>query len=297
MNDKKNREPMVIALATGKGGSMKTTSAVFLACALVDQSRGEQHVLVVDADVQGDAKDWWYRADELGDPLPFDVMSAAPADITHLRGINDRLDDPVDWVLIDSAPYGRALDESVNNADLVVIPSSPSRIDLDQAVGVKNLCDRRGVPSDGPARRAGMDRRRGHRVLRDADPEAPGHPQREIHPAPRVPPARIPGPGRRTQADHATAQGQGGGPVRNMNLTPRPRDLTALLNSDRTDTAIPNTEKTKNRKDEKPESGEGWVKTSVSLRASTRRRLKTWAAAHDMRIQEVLEDALDSYLS
>lgn len=50
MNDKKNREPMVIALATGKGGSMKTTSAVFLACALVDQSRGEQHVLVADAD-------------------------------------------------------------------------------------------------------------------------------------------------------------------------------------------------------------------------------------------------------
>ena len=98
--------------------------------------------------------------------------------------------------------------------------------------------------------------------------------------------------------------------MRNMNLTPRPRDLTALLNSDRTDTAIPepvdtekpntampNTEKTKNRKDEKPESGEGWAKTSVSLRASTRRRLKTWAAAHDMRIQEVLEDALDSYLS
>ena len=85
--------------------------------------------------------------------------------------------------------------------------------------------------------------------------------------------------------------------MRNMNLTPRPRDLTALLNSDRTDTAIPNTEKTKNRKDEKPESGEGWVKTSVSLRASTRRRLKAWAAAHDMRIQEVLEDALDSYLS
>lgn len=80
--------------------------------------------------------------------------------------------------------------------------------------------------------------------------------------------------------------------MRNMNLTPRPRDLTALLNSDRTDTAIPEPVDT-----EKPESGEGWVKTSVSLRASTRCRLKTWAAAHDMRIQEVLEDALDSYLS
>ena|GEM_PF-448856 len=106
--------------------------------------------------------------------------------------------------------------------------------------------------------------------------------------------------------------------MRNMNLTPRPRDLTALLNSDRTDTAIPepvdtekpntaipepvDTEKPNTAipepvDTEKPESGEGWVKTSVSLRASTRRRLKTWAAAHDMRIQEVLEDALDSYLS
>ena len=84
--------------------------------------------------------------------------------------------------------------------------------------------------------------------------------------------------------------------MRNMNLTPRPRDLTALLNSDRTDTAIPNTEKTKNRKDEKPESAEAWVKTSVSLRASTRRRLKAWAAEHDTRIQEVVDAALETYL-
>ncbi|RGJ55874.1 macrolide ABC transporter ATP-binding protein, partial [Bifidobacterium bifidum] len=42
--------------------------------------------------------------------------------------------------------------------------------------------------------------------------------------------------------------------MRNMNLTPRPRDLTALLNSDRTepaDTAIPesvDTEIPKNRR-------------------------------------------------
>ena len=93
--------------------------------------------------------------------------------------------------------------------------------------------------------------------------------------------------------------------MRNMNLTPRPRDLTMLLNSDRTDTAIPepvDTEKPNTAipepvDTEKPESGEAWVKTSVSLRASTRRRLKTWAAEHDMRIQEVLEDALGAYLS
>lgn len=90
--------------------------------------------------------------------------------------------------------------------------------------------------------------------------------------------------------------------MRNMNLTPRPRDLTALLNSDRTepvDTGRPEsveTEIPKNRKTVKPSDAEGWVKTSVSLRASTRRRLKTFAAEHDMRIQEVVDAALETYL-
>ena len=53
------------------------------------------------------------------------------------------------------------------------------------------------------------------------------------------------------------------------------------------DTAIPesvDTEIPKNRRAVKPNDAEGWVKTSVSLRASTRRRLKAWAAEHDMRI-------------
>ena len=85
--------------------------------------------------------------------------------------------------------------------------------------------------------------------------------------------------------------------MRNMNLTPRPRDLTALLNSDRTDPAdTGRPESAKNRKTVKPNDAEGWVKTSVSLRASTRRRLKTFAAEHDMRIQEVVDAALETYL-
>lgn len=219
MNDKKNREPMVIALATGKGGSMKTTSAVFLACALVDQSRGEQHVLVADADVQGDAKDWWYRAAELDDPLPFDVMSAAPADIAHLHGINGRLDDPgrlgADrlrpiWPRIgrigeQRGPRGHPVEPQPHRprpgrrGEGPVRPARRPR--RDPPVPHRGQHDR-------PPRRPSLDRRRGHRVLRDADPETPGHPQREIHPPPRVPPARIPRPVRRTQADHATAQGE-----------------------------------------------------------------------------------------
>ena len=92
--------------------------------------------------------------------------------------------------------------------------------------------------------------------------------------------------------------------MRNMNLTPRPRDLTTLLNSDRSapvDTGTPELVETKipkNRNTRKPESsGEEWVKTSVSLRTSTRRRLKLFAIEHDTRIQQVIEDALDAYLS
>ena len=98
--------------------------------------------------------------------------------------------------------------------------------------------------------------------------------------------------------------------MRNMNLTPRPRDLTALLDSDRTepadtgrpesaDTGRPesvDTEIPKNRRAVKPNDAEAWVKTSVSLRASTRRRLKAWAAEHDTRIQEVVDAALETYL-
>ena len=86
--------------------------------------------------------------------------------------------------------------------------------------------------------------------------------------------------------------------MRNMNLTPRPRDLTALLAGDRTEpvnTGKPEsveTEIPKNRKTVKPNDAEG----SVSLRASTRRRLKTFAAEHDMRIQEVVDAALETYL-
>lgn len=42
--------------------------------------------------------------------------------------------------------------------------------------------------------------------------------------------------------------------------------------------------------------GERWVKTSVSLRADTRMRLKRYAAAHDMKLQDVIDEALDEYL-
>lgn len=305
MNDKKNREPMVIALATGKGGSMKTTSAVFwpapswtspgrAARARRRRGRaGRREGLVV-------------QGRRAGRPAAVrrDVRRAG----RHRAPAQDQRPSrrPVDWVLIDSAPYGRALDESVNNADLVVIPSSPSRIDLDQAVGVKDLCDRRGVPAaillcrteanttalrdalawiDAadiacfetliPKRRdilnAKSTRPRGSRLheYRDLAAELK-RTMRQLK-------------GRRNCEEHELDASS----ARPDHAAHRRPAGTGGYRK----TGIGGNRNTENRKTVKPSDAEGWVKTSVSLRASTRRRLKTFAAEHDMRIREVVDAA------
>ncbi|MCI1211110.1 hypothetical protein [Bifidobacterium tibiigranuli] len=47
---------------------------------------------------------------------------------------------------------------------------------------------------------------------------------------------------------------------------------------------------------EAEKDGSEWVKTSVNMRADTRRRLKVWAAEHDQRLQEALDDAINAWL-
>ncbi|WP_345719073.1 hypothetical protein [Bifidobacterium pseudolongum] len=42
--------------------------------------------------------------------------------------------------------------------------------------------------------------------------------------------------------------------------------------------------------------GERWVKTSVSMKPSTRRRLKQYAASRDVTIQEAVDAAISEYL-
>ncbi|OXN00281.1 hypothetical protein [Bifidobacterium vansinderenii] len=42
---------------------------------------------------------------------------------------------------------------------------------------------------------------------------------------------------------------------------------------------------------------DGWTKTSVAMRRSTRRRVKLWALEHDMSMQEVVDLALEEYLA
>lgn len=46
---------------------------------------------------------------------------------------------------------------------------------------------------------------------------------------------------------------------------------------------------------EAEKDGSEWGKTSVSMRAATRRRLKVWAAEHGRRLREALDDAINAW--
>ena len=111
---------MKVAMTNTKGGVGKTTSTVYLACALAQSMSVE----VIDADVQGSATEWAQRAEEAGDPLPFPVRSA---NLVQLR----RLEPTADVTLIDTPPGDpRLIDAALSVADLVIIPSAPSALDM-----------------------------------------------------------------------------------------------------------------------------------------------------------------------
>lgn len=113
---------MRIAVANRKGGTAKTTSAMYLAAAAT--LRGVP-ARVYDADPQASATLWADMAEDSGDPLPFDVIPANARSLGRLDGRG--------CALIDAPSDGSALDAAMEAADLIVVPSSDSALDLQQA--------------------------------------------------------------------------------------------------------------------------------------------------------------------
>jgi chromosome partitioning protein len=129
----------IIALASQKGGSGKTTLAGHLA---VEAGRaGYGPVALIDADPQGSLASWWKQR---SDPLPSLVRSDSESvddDLQRLYEQGHRL------VIIDTPPAATsAISEIVRVADLVVVPCRPSPHDLRAVGATVDIVERWGKP-------------------------------------------------------------------------------------------------------------------------------------------------------
>ena len=113
---------MLVTVANLKGGVGKTTTSVFLAHALA-AATGER-CAVIDADPQGSAAAWAKAVASTGQPLAVPVLAQPTTRLERMvRG------EP--YLVIDTPPaYSDALEAAIRVADFVVIPTSPSAMDL-----------------------------------------------------------------------------------------------------------------------------------------------------------------------
>ena len=114
--------PRVIAIASQKGGSGKTTLAVHIA---TKAAQAGFESAVIDTDPQATAAAW---SDWRGDFLPV-VVTSPPARLG--RTIASAQKNGVDFVVIDTPPHAdAAAREAIKAADIVLIPTKPRAFDL-----------------------------------------------------------------------------------------------------------------------------------------------------------------------
>lgn len=129
----------VVAIASQKGGSGKTTLAGHLA--VQAERSGAGPVALIDTDPQGSLAEWWnVRAAE----TPVFAQCAVAGlsdDVTRLRGLG------INLLVIDTPPaIETTIAEVVRVADLVIIPARPSPHDLRAAGATVELVERLGKP-------------------------------------------------------------------------------------------------------------------------------------------------------
>jgi chromosome partitioning protein len=129
----------VVAVASQKGGSGKTTLAGHIAVAA--ERAGAGPVALVDTDPQGSLAEWWNAREA---ETPFFVatgIARLEEDLRRLRALGMRL------LVIDTPPaIAGTIAEVVRIADLVVVPARPSPHDLRAAGATVELIERLGRP-------------------------------------------------------------------------------------------------------------------------------------------------------
>ncbi len=129
----------VIAVASQKGGSGKTTIAAHLAVRA--GAAGQGPVVLIDTDPQGSLAEWWHaRSDDtpaLATVKPEDLA----ANLAELRSYGTAI------AIIDTPPaLTGSIERVIAMADLVLIPVRPSPHDLRAAGGTVELARRAGKP-------------------------------------------------------------------------------------------------------------------------------------------------------
>jgi len=124
---------IIVAVAQRKGGVGKTTLAVSLAAEL---ARRRKDVALVDSDPLGSACHWAGPGN-----LRFPVYEIALANQTVTDWVRMTGQVAADCVVIDTAPDDRALGASIALADLVLVPCTPSGLDIEATVRTLEIID------------------------------------------------------------------------------------------------------------------------------------------------------------
>lgn len=119
----------VVTVTTGKGGATKTTSSMYLAMA-AKMRDPDLEVRVLDTDAHSNAALWALTARQGGNPLPFDVQDAKLLDLRRLGE-----DGFEGLTIVDTSADGEIRATAVQAADIVVVPTCDSSLDLMQALG------------------------------------------------------------------------------------------------------------------------------------------------------------------
>lgn len=117
---------MRIAVINLKGGTAKTTTAMFLAAALSRRGR----TLLVDCDPQGSSLTWAEAAEEDGADLGFNVVSIPTRDVKKRV---DRMAGDYGHVVLDTPPAELdVVRAALHAAEVAVVAISPSDMDVNR---------------------------------------------------------------------------------------------------------------------------------------------------------------------
>ncbi|MFZ2997747.1 AAA family ATPase [Sphingobium sp.] len=129
----------ILALASQKGGSGKTTLSGHLA--VQAEMTGAGPVVIIDIDPQGSLSDWWNERAAEFPAFAQTTVARLAADLEILRQQGFKL------AVIDTPPaITMAIQSVISVAELIIVPTRPSPHDLRAVGATVDLCERAGKP-------------------------------------------------------------------------------------------------------------------------------------------------------